>query len=613
LTSYEVRNANYLVHLEITIELIDFWVRSKLFDRYAQFILLRALRNFLWNTHIDEQHLREVFDKFHLYLRKLRVTPVAVAKLPPFERHVFQLVRAGDYATFSRYVRPYRAKMIAAKGGALTPLERLQERTDRLRARVKKSVKLKRDPEAGPGRFRLLWPAAQLGLTLDRGAPLSSLAQEPEPSATPPAYQRLRSGLRGLRQRLYFEADLDKVLALAKPGARRILHFSNAFSVPSETFTYDVITGLEAAPDLDNYVMCFDRQLERERPYPKVIELYGAERADLEAFEPRAMSKIERVLSRLRPDLVHCHFGWVGVPLVMWLARRGTPLPVVITMHGTDVNMWPARHSFYADALKTMADKPWVRFTTHTETYRDKLVRLGVPAAQIEVIPNSFDPKFLASTRAREPFQPGDHLRVISVARMDIWKGHEYLLRGFAELVRGRYSNASLTLIGYGAEEPKLKALVEQLEVGDKVRFYGRAAHHEVPVLLRNHDIYVQPSIRHPETLQEEGQPIAVLEAIATGMPVIVTDTGGMAETVRVGDHAGLALIVRDRDPSAIAEALFAAIHQQPGAAQRASYVAAIEAKHAREGQLAHTREVYMRALQPAQPGDVHPWKQVRP
>ncbi|HEX6242696.1 MAG TPA: glycosyltransferase, partial [Polyangiales bacterium] len=391
LTSYEVRNANYLVHLEITIELVDFWVRNKLFDRYAQFILLRALRNFLWNTHIDEQHLREVFQKFHEYVRKLRVTPVAVAKLPPFERHVFQLVRAGDYGSFGRYVRPYRAKMIAAKGGELTRAERLQERTDRLRARVRKSVRLRRDREAGPGRFRLLWPAAQLGLTLDRGAPASGTAPVPDASAQPPAYERLRSGFRGVRQRLYFEADLDKALTLAKAGAPRILHFSNAFSVPSETFTYDVISGLEATPDLDNYVMCFDRQLARERPYPKVIELHGATRADLEVFAPVAMRKIERVLSRVRPSVVHCHFGWVGVPLVMWLAQRGAPRPVVITMHGTDVNMWPARHSFYADALKTMADKGWVHFTTHTETYREKLVRLGVPATQIDVIPNSFD------------------------------------------------------------------------------------------------------------------------------------------------------------------------------------------------------------------------------
>ena len=118
LTSYEVRNAKYLVHLQITIELIDFWVRAGLFERYAHYILLRGVRNFLWNTHIDPVRLREVFEKFHAYVRTLRVSPLALNRLPSFERRAFLLIRAGHYATFWRFVRPYRARMVRAKGGS---------------------------------------------------------------------------------------------------------------------------------------------------------------------------------------------------------------------------------------------------------------------------------------------------------------------------------------------------------------------------------------------------------------------------------------------------------------------------------------------------------------
>jgi glycosyltransferase involved in cell wall biosynthesis len=275
---------------------------------------------------------------------------------------------------------------------------------------------------------------------------------------------------------------------------------------------------------------------------------------------------------------------------------------LVITMHGTDVNMWPARHAFYADALKDMSDKPWVRFTTHTEVYRQKLIRLGVRGAQIEVIPNSFDPKF-AQGRARHVFSRGDHLRVISVARMDIWKGHDQLVRGFARFLRESYANASLTLVGYGPEEQKLRDLVVALDIKEQVRFYGRAQHYEVPVLLRNHDVYVQPSIKHPETLQEEGQPIAVLEAIASGIPVIVTDTGGMGETVRVGDPTGSAWIIPDKSELAIAGALRAVLESTADPSTRAAYVAAIVQKHARYAQLARTAGVYGRLLAAGAPG----------
>jgi glycosyltransferase involved in cell wall biosynthesis len=598
LTSYEVRNKQYLTHLEITIELVDFWVRQKLFTRFAHFVLLKAMRNFLWNTHIDEQKLKEVFEKFHVYLKKLPVGPVAIAKIPAFERRVFQLLHSGNYPAFRRHVRRYRAKMIEAKGGELSKLEQVVSEIDTLRARMSSSLKLKTKSEPDKQRYRVLWPAAQVGLMLARG---EGFQLNPEDFGVDEnlesAPRRLPSALAAAKYRLFLEADVAQALRHRKPRAeRRVLHFSNAFSVPSETFTYDVITGLEESEKLDNYVMCFDRQLVSERPYEKTIELRGSVRDDLEHFEPHAMAKIEYVLSRIDPDLVHCHFGWVGIPLALYLAREKRERPLVITMHGTDVNMWPARHAFYSDALKSMGDKPWLSFTTHTEVYREKLVRLGVKAEQIEVIPNSFDPRF-AEGRPRHAFCAGDHLRVISVARMDIWKGHEQLIRGFAKFVRESYSNASLTLVGYGPEEPGLRALVQQLGMQEQVRFYGRAQHYEVPVLLRNHDVYVQPSIKHPETLQEEGQPIAVLEAIATGIPVIVTDTGGMGETVRVGNPEGSAWIIPDKSESAIAAALLRVVESSAPEPVRAAYVAGIMEKHARSGQLEKTARVYARAL----------------
>lgn len=593
LTSYQVRNDKYLVHLQITIELIDFWVRAGLFDRYAQHILLRALRNFLWNTHIDPDRLREVFTQFHAYLSPLRVSPLAVGRLPRFERRAFQLIRAGHFDTFMRFVRPYRARMVSSKGGELSTLDRLSAEVSALRAELRKTARVQRDKQAGQGRFRLVWPDAGLGIMFDRG---QSLLEQAAPDVEPGRAERVARSANALRQRMYFEAELAAALRRVKKGAqRKVLHFSNGFSVPSETFTYDVITGLESARELDNYVMCFNRQLARERPFAKTIELHGATRDDLEALNTEATDRIDAVLSRLSPDLIHCHFGWVGVPLVLWLARQGSKLPVVITMHGTDVNMWPARHAWYSDALKWIGSLPWVSFTTHTQTYRQKLERLGVPGDKIDVIPNSFDPKFTKHTFHRPPIELGDHLRVISVARMDVWKGHEFLVRGFDQFVRERYSNASLTLVGYGPQESKLRALAGELGIREKVRFYGRAAHHEVPVLLRNHEVYVQPSIRHPETLQEEGQPIAVLEAIATGMPVIVTNTGGMAETVQVGEYEGHAWVVPDQDPGAIAQALDQVIHAVARDEARDAYVRGIIDKHSQQGQLERTRAHYER------------------
>jgi L-malate glycosyltransferase len=597
LTSYGVRNAQHLTHLGITIELIDFWVRNEQFDRYAAFVVSKAMRNFLWNTHIDAEKLEAVFHEFHAYVRKLRISPVQEKKIEPFERRAFQLVRAGSFPSFMRFVRPYRIKMVRTKGGELSRLEKLSHSASLLKGTIKRGLNVQLERDAVRKRYKVLWPTAKFDLTLNYGAAASATqAAEGASLNAASVVRKTVASLQSLRDGALLGAQLDAALRAAKRGAeRRVLHFSNAFSLPSETFTYDVLTGLERQPELDNYMMLFLRELSRERPFDKAIQLHGCSRADLERGAPGVTERIELVLDTLRPDLVHCHFGWVGVPLACLLASRKRKLPLVITMHGTDVNMWPARHAWYRDALRTIHHDSSIFFTTHTETYRDKLVKLGVPSSRIDVIPNSFDPKF-AGGRPRLVYEPGGHFRVISVARMDIWKGQEYLIQGFARFLREYSSNASLSLVGYGPQERALRTLVDQLGIQEQVRFYGRVVHHEIPILLRNHDVYVQPSVKHPETLQEEGQPIAILEAIATGIPLIVTDTGAMAETVRVGPHEGNAFVIPDKDSGAIAAALEQVMRAPVDVQRRQAYVRAICEKHSQEGQVRRTLEVYERA-----------------
>lgn len=389
--------------------------------------------------------------------------------------------------------------------------------------------------------------------------------------------------------------QLRRTLISAKPApAARVLHFSKEFSKPSETFTYLLIRGLDARTSFDNHVMFFERELSSERPYEKVVHLRGHGRAGLESGSKEFLAATREVLSALRPALVHCHFGWMGVPFVRVLRGLGSELPVVISFHGSDVNLWPRKYAWYKAQLKELARDRRVHGITHTETYRERLVALGLPRERIAVIPNAFAASF--AEVERPSFEPRSHLSVLSVARMDVWKGHEHLIAGFSQLLT-RYPQASLTLVGYGPCEPALRAQVSALRLDGRVRFYGRTAHHEVAALLRCHDVYVQPSIVHPETHQEEGQPVAVLEAIASGMPVIVTATGGMPETVQVGDPEGSAWLVPPADPHALCEALFAVASTHVDPARRAQYRRIICENHSEARQVAATAALYRRAL----------------
>jgi glycosyltransferase involved in cell wall biosynthesis len=597
LTSYEVRNAQYRTHLTITRELIDFWVREGVFERYAPYVLERAVRNFLWNTHIDMAKLREVFDELHAYVRTLPIAPTDLARLSPLERQTVRALRSGNFQALLRDIGGYRTQMVLSKGGVLSTGERVSSRLRSLTSAISTQLLPSAEHDRAKKRLRIQWPGLGIRVAVEYAPETTAKSLAPaDPALEAQASSTVALRTR-FRNRMLLQGDLERALRRRKAGASvRVLHLSNAFSVPSETFTYDVLTGLERMPELDNYVIFFKRELERERPFPKSIQLHGSSRADLERGEPRLLENLERVLEALRPDVIHCHFGWVGIPLVRWMETRARPIPIVVTMHGTDVNMWPGRHPWYIDALKGLGSQPWVAVTTHTETYRNKLERLGVPPLVVEVIPNSFDPMFLAELDVRES-EPRSHFRIISVARMDVWKGQSYLIDAFAEFVSKVDRNAALTLVGYGQEERALRAQIQQRGLRENVRFYGRASHHEIPVLLRHHDVYVQPSIRHPETLQEEGQPIAVLEAIASGLPVVVTDTGAMAETVRVGAHDGVAYVVPDKDPHALFQALTQLRASPPKPARVRRYVDGIVAKHAQGSQLSATARVYGRLI----------------
>lgn len=181
------------------------------------------------------------------------------------------------------------------------------------------------------------------------------------------------------------------------------------------------------------------------------------------------------------------------------------------------------------------------------------MVKLGIAPAKIPLRFNAFNPAFLAQGK-RHLFKMGAELKLINTARFIEWKGQDHPVKGFARFVREVYANSSLTLVAEGDTFQRVKALAEREGIVRHVHFLGGVPHHELPRLLSSHDLYVQPSVIDPKTFQEEGMPLAVLEAMAVGLPMVVTRTEGMPEIA--GEENPFARIVPDGDPAAIYQAL---------------------------------------------------------
>lgn len=155
------------------------------------------------------------------------------------------------------------------------------------------------------------------------------------------------------------------------------------------------------------------------------------------------------------------------------------------------------------------------------------------------VIRNAVDTSYFRY-RERVPLHP----RLLSTRNLEPYYHVANTLRAFA-LLKALFPDATLTVAGSGSQEGELRRLVSSLHL-DGVRFVGAVEPSRIPVLYDAADIFVNSSI-------VDNQPVSVLEALASGLPVVTTGTGDIAAMVCDGDTG---LLVPARDPVAMAKAV---------------------------------------------------------
>jgi glycosyltransferase involved in cell wall biosynthesis len=155
------------------------------------------------------------------------------------------------------------------------------------------------------------------------------------------------------------------------------------------------------------------------------------------------------------------------------------------------------------------------------------------------VVPNVVDTSHFCY-RNRRPLSP--HL--VSTRNLERHYRVDNTLEAFA-LVRARYPQATLSVAGYGSEEPQLRRLATSLGLAG-IRFLGRVEPNDLPAVLDGADVFVNSST-------VDNQPVSVLEAFAAGLPVVSTPTGDLANMVRDGETG---LLVPAGDPAAMAKAV---------------------------------------------------------
>jgi glycosyltransferase involved in cell wall biosynthesis len=303
------------------------------------------------------------------------------------------------------------------------------------------------------------------------------------------------------------------------------------------------------------------------------------------AADARALAATRRLLARHRPRIVHTHMAKAGlVGRAAALSLRPRPL-TVHTFHGHVLSGYfsgPVQRAFVI--LERQLARRTDVLVAVSEQVRDELLDLGIGRpAQYRVIPVGLDlSAHLAvdepsgALRSRIGVRPDVPL-VGVLGRLVPIKDHPTLFEAVA-----RTPGVHLAVVGDGERRAELEGRARALGVADRVHFTGWWS--DVPAVLADLDVVALSS-------RNEGTPVALVEALAAGRPVVATDVGGVRSVVRDGVTG---ILVPPGDPARLAAGLSTLAHDpelraRMGAAGRAD----VPARFGQERLLADVRSLY--------------------
>ncbi len=266
----------------------------------------------------------------------------------------------------------------------------------------------------------------------------------------------------------------------------------------------------------------------------------------------RERAAVHDLCTELEPDVVHTH-GYRSDVVDAGVARS-LGIPVVSTVHGFTGG--GTRNRIY-EWVQERAFRDFDAVVAVSQPIVERLVRHGVPAGRVSLIPNAFDgaASVVERAAARERLGiPRDEFAVGWVGRLSEEKGPDVFIDAIPLLAEPL---AAATIVGDGPEEEALRERAARHGIAERLRWLG-----VVPgagALVGAFDVFVLSS-------RTEGVPIVLLEAAAAGVPIVATGVGGVPSMFPDGEI----VLVPPDDPRALAAAVDTVRADRDGARQRA-------------------------------------------
>ena len=270
-------------------------------------------------------------------------------------------------------------------------------------------------------------------------------------------------------------------------------------------------------------------------------------RAEIIEWLLKARPCYRKLLRENDYDLAHAFFGFP----TGWLCyRTADKLPYIISLRGSDVPGGHARLKLDYKIFGSLVFKPiWEKasaIVACSQGLKNRAQKF-LPSIAIDVIPNGVDlDRFYPEKSQRMP----DMARLLTVGRLSATKRVEMLV-DVVEILHKNGCKIHFTIVGGGALEQQLRQILTERKVAEIIEVTGRVEQETMPQVYRRHDIFVSASM-------QEGMSNAMLEAMASGLPIITTRCEGVEELI-----AGNGIIIEKPNAEGIAAAIMQLIQDK--------------------------------------------------
>jgi glycosyltransferase involved in cell wall biosynthesis len=248
--------------------------------------------------------------------------------------------------------------------------------------------------------------------------------------------------------------------------------------------------------------------------------------------------EIRQLISSLNPSAILCYYGSVALRIVDIAYELG--IPTIAYFHG-DFRWDLERNRWYRWSLSRRLER-FAEIVVVNDEEKAWVLKAGAPPEKIHVIPCGASTAFFSPGGARHD----GLVRFVMASRLAAGKGCAESIEAFARVAR-KSCDVSLEIYGDGPARTELEMLVATLHLSDRVTFHGHVNSAQLAEALPRCDIFIQHS------LEREGSPVSIVEAMSCGLPVVATAVGGNVDLVADGSTG---FIVAEKDVQTMAQSM---------------------------------------------------------